>query len=122
MVAEDLATPGRVAEFVFWLGLQLVLGHVDHDFLAVVLNVQVGPGDVYLALTEPEKAADPDHDAVDVAIGADVDRRDLPDRVVLGILNLAADQLARVGCRGGRRQRADRRLRRRRAGGLLRLG
>jgi len=69
LVAEDLATPGRVAVLVFRLGLQLVPGHVDHDLLAVVLNVQVGPGDLYLALTEPEKAADADQDAVDVAIG-----------------------------------------------------
>src|SRR5260370_39236775 len=69
-----------------------------------MLNAQVGPGDPYLALTDAEKAADPDHDAVDVAIGANVDRRDLPDRFVLGIVDLAANQLARVGCRGGRRR------------------
>jgi hypothetical protein len=76
-VGRDLLRDGiaRTAELfrkIFEFGQAVTHGH---DLLAVVLNVQVGPDDLYLALTEPEKATDPDQDAVDVAIGADVLRR-----------------------------------------------
>src|SRR3979490_3296006 len=84
LVAEDLSAPGCVAVLVFRLGLQLVLGDVEHDLLAVVTYLEVRPREADLALTQAEEAANAYYEAVDLAVWPDIDRLDFPDPPLLG--------------------------------------
>ena len=101
-VGEDLAAPRLVLVLVLRLGLEFVLGHVDRDLLAVVGDPEIGPGDADLAVADAQETADARQDAVDLAVLVDVDRLDLADRLTVGVLDVAADQLAGVG--SGRRR------------------
>ena len=100
--------------------LQLVLGGVDHDLLAVVADAQVLPRDPHVALAHAQETADAQDHAVDLAVGVDVDRFDLAHGLVLRVLDVAADQLLGVGA--GRHGRHLGIGRPRRRGGLLGVG
>jgi hypothetical protein len=100
--------------------LELILGHVEHDAFAVVADLQILPVQAGVALADAEEAADADDHAVDLAVGVEIDRFDLADRVVVRILDVAPDQLAGIG-RGRRRHVLGRGAGRRLAGGGRRM-
>jgi hypothetical protein len=101
-IVEDLPAVRRVGVLVLGFCLQLVLGEIDGDLLPVLGDIEFAPVQANLALAHAQEAADADHDAVDVAVLADEDRLDLTDRLVLSILDVAANQLACVGAGLGR--------------------
>src|SRR5205814_10068008 len=71
-LAEDLAAYLGVAIGIGRHPLELVLGRVDHDLLAVAAAGQVLPGYAHAALAHAQEAADAKDHAVDLAIGIDV--------------------------------------------------
>ena len=118
-IGVDLTAHLRVAIRVWRHGLELVLGDIDHDLLAVVADLQILPSQADQAFPHAEEATDTHDHAVDLAVGVDIDRFDLANRLVLRVLDVAADQLLGVGAG---RHGGDLRIGRAAACGLLGVG